>query len=151
MFSMITTKRAAIVAALFVAAPTIAAIAADKEDAYADESRSVPVTELKFYENKEGLTIADGWGNPATDAHSNFIKMAGGAASGVHTHTHSYYGVVVSGVVVNTVVGSEDQPLPAGSYWYQKGGERHVTKCISQTECVFFVTAKGGFDYLPGE
>jgi hypothetical protein len=78
--------------------------------------------------------------------------MAGGTASGVHTHTHSYYGVVIAGVVANEAPGSaQDHPLAAGSYWYQKGDERHVTKCISQSECLFFVTSKGPFDYLPAK
>ncbi|WP_309243373.1 DUF4437 domain-containing protein [Caballeronia sp. CLC5] len=98
----------------------------------------------------EGLTIANGWGDPAASAHSNYIKMAGGTASGVHTHTYSYYGVVIAGVVANEPPASkQDHPLAPGSYWYQKGGEQHVTKCISQTECIFFVTSKGPFDYLP--
>lgn len=143
------TKRTALVAALMVSLPAIANGYDVKSEFYADSSKNVPVTELKFYQNKEGLTIANAWGDPAADAHSNYIKMSGGTASGVHTHTASYYGVVVSGVVVNEPAGSKkDVPLPAGSYWYQKGGERHVTKCVSQTECVFFVTSKSGFDYL---
>lgn len=96
------------------------------------------------------LRIANGWGDPANGPHSNYIKMAGGTASGVHTHSESYYGVVIAGVVANEPPGSkQDRPLAPGSYWYQKGNEPHVTKCISQTECIFFVTAKGAFDYLP--
>jgi hypothetical protein len=35
--------------------------------------------------------------------------------------------------------GSGDVPLPVGSCWFQKGGERHVTKCISSNECIFFI------------
>ncbi|WP_431047294.1 DUF4437 domain-containing protein [Roseateles sp. L2-2] len=131
---------------------TLAIAAGPSPDPYADATKVVPVTELKFYQNKEGLTIANGWGDPAGGAHSNYIRMAGGTASGVHTHTDSYYGVVIAGVVVNEpTAGAPERPLPAGSYWYQKGGERHVTKCISQTECLFFVTSKGGFDYLPAK
>jgi hypothetical protein len=127
----------------------IPAVAADNSDLYADSSKVVPITELNFYQNKEGLTIANGWGDPATGAHSNYIKMAGGTSSSVHTHSSSYYGVVISGVVANEQTSSRpDRPLSAGSYWYQKGGEPHVTKCISQSECLFFVTSKGGFDYL---
>ncbi|CAL8480349.1 DUF4437 domain-containing protein [Caballeronia sp. S22] len=145
-------KRLAAAAAFLAAIPVLAAAAGDKADLYADTSKVVPVTELKFYQNKEGLTTANGWGDPASSAHSNYIKMAGGTASGVHTHTYSYYGVVIAGVVANEAPGSrQDHPLAPGSYWYQKGGEQHVTKCISQTECIFFVTSKGPFDYLPAK
>jgi hypothetical protein len=143
-------KRMTIAAAIVVTIPALAAAAGGNSDLYADSSKVMPVTELKFYQDKEGLTVANGWGDPANGAHSNYIKMPGGTASGVHTHTYSYYGVVIAGVVANEPPGSkQDHPLAAGSYWYQKGGEQHVTKCISQTECIFFVTSKGAFDYLP--
>jgi hypothetical protein len=145
-------KRLALATVAIATVPALAAAAGETSDLYADHSKIVPITELKFYQNKEGLTIANGWGDPATGAHSNYIRMAGGTASGVHTHTHSYYGVVIAGVVANEAPGSaQDHPLAAGSYWYQKGDERHVTKCISQSECLFFVTSKGPFDYLPAK
>jgi hypothetical protein len=150
MFFAKNVKRITIAAAILASIPALAAATGGNADLYADSSKVVPVTELKFYQDKEGLTVANGWGDPANGAHSNYIKMPGGTASGVHTHTSSYYGVVIAGVVANEPPGSkQDHPLPAGSYWYQKGGEQHVTKCISQTECIFFVTSKGAFDYLP--
>lgn len=134
----------AIVAGLSV----LPALAADGADRYADKSVSVPITALTFYQNKQGLTIAEGWGDSATGAHSNYIKIAGGTGSDLHTHSQSYYGVVISGVVINeSKVAGANAPLATGSYWYQTGGEAHVTKCISQSECIIFVTSKGGFDY----
>ena len=57
-------------------------------------------------------------------------------------------GVVISGVAVNGLPGSTDVPLPIGSYWFQKGGERHITKCISPNECVFFISQNDKFDYV---
>lgn len=152
MFFTKNARRIAVAGALLAAIPVLAAAGGETADLYTDSSKIVPVTELKFYQDKEGLTVANGWGDPATGAHSNYIKMPGGTASGVHTHTYSYYGIVISGVVANEPPGSkQDHPLAPGSYWYQKGGEQHVTKCISQTECVFFVTSKGAFDYLPAK
>lgn len=127
---------------------SLASVAFAAAEPSADTTVTVPVTSMHFYQNKEGLTIANGWGDPATGAHSNFIKMQGNTASPLHTHSYSYYGVVINGVVANEpTTTSPDHPLAAGSYWYQKGGEPHVTKCISQTECLFFVTSKGPFDF----
>src|SRR5437660_9574621 len=57
-------------------------------------------------------------------------------------------GVVISGVAVNGLPGSTDVPLPIGSYWFQKGGERHITKCISPNECVFFISQNDKLDYV---
>ncbi|MDH7972849.1 DUF4437 domain-containing protein [Sphingomonas sp. AR_OL41] len=113
-----------------------------------EASRVIPVEDLQFYQNKEGLTVANAWGDPANGAHSNFIRMPGGARSGLHTHSFSYYGVVVSGTLSNEA--SDDaaaRSLEPGSYWFQKGGEPHVTNCISQTACLIFVTSKGTFDF----
>ena len=56
--------------------------------------------------------------------------------------------VVISGVAVNGLPGSPDVQLPVGSYWFQKGGEPHVTKCVSPNECIFFISQHGAFDYV---
>lgn len=84
-------------------------------------------------------------------AHSNYVKLPALFTSPPHVHTEDYYAVVVSGVVANGLEGSEDIPLPPGSYWFQKGNEKHVTKCLSSTECVFFVTQSEKFDFLMGK
>jgi hypothetical protein len=91
---------------------------------------------------------APAYGDLAHGAHGTFIKMPAGFVSKVHTHTGDYWGVVISGVAVNGKPGSADIPLPVGSYWLQKGGESHVTKCISPNECIFFLNQKEKFDYL---
>jgi hypothetical protein len=113
-----------------------------------DTSYRTPVSELRFYD-AGGIPFARAYGDPAAEGlHSNYIKMPGGAASSLHTHSNDYYGVVISGVVANEPAGSkEDHPLPAGSYWFQQGGKPHTTKCISQGECLFFVTQVGHFDF----
>jgi hypothetical protein len=64
--------------------------------------------------------------------------MPAGFVSPVHTHTEDYYAVVVEGV----------GPLPVGSYWFQRGEEAHVTQCLSETDCLFFIVQPGKFDYL---
>lgn len=115
----------------------------------ADISVSVPVTEMKYMEIGIGpIKVAPGYGDMSKGAHSDFVKIPGGFNSPPHTHTENYYGVVVSGVVSNGQVNAHDIPLPPGSYWFQRGQETHVTKCLSSTECVFFVTQPGAFDFL---
>ncbi|MBX9650994.1 MAG: DUF4437 domain-containing protein [Xanthobacteraceae bacterium] len=117
-------------------------------------SVSTPVTELKFgptgvSDGVHGeLFAAPAYGDLAHGAHGTFIKMPAGFSSKVHTHTEDYWGVVISGVAVNQRPGGADIALPVGSYWFQKGGERHVTKCISPNECIFFLNQGGKFDYV---
>jgi len=120
-----------------------------RSDPTDDKSVDVALTDLHFYQDKEGLTVANGWGDPASGPHSNFMKIPGNFTSPRHIHTESYYGVVIAGVVVNQPeTAGPDKPLMPGSYWYQKGNEPHVTKCISPTECLIFVTSKGPFDFV---
>jgi len=116
-------------------------------------SVSTPVTELEYgptgiSDGMHGeLTAAPAYGDLANGPHGTFIKMPAGFVSPKHTHSEDYWAVVVSGVMVNGKPGSADVQLPPGSYFFQKGGETHVTKCISPTECVFFVNQSGKFDF----
>jgi hypothetical protein len=118
-----------------------------------NSSVSKPVTELLY--GPTGLTdgvhgelaAAPAYGDLANGPHGTFIKMPAGYVSPAHTHTDDYWAVVVSGVMVNKTPDGRDVPLPAGSYFFQEGGEPHVTKCISPNECVFFINQNGKFDY----
>ena len=137
-------------AAVFLSVLSTGAIAASG----GSPSASTPVTALKFgptgvSDGVHGeLYAAPAYGDLAHGAHGTFIKMPAGFTSKVHTHTEDYWGVVIAGVAVNQKPGSADVALPVGSYWFQKGGERHVTKCISPLECIFFINQGGKFDYL---
>jgi hypothetical protein len=117
-------------------------------------SVSTPVTALSYGSTgvSDGvhgeLHAAPAYGDLAHGAHGTFIKMPAGFVSPIHIHTEDYWGVVISGVAVNGLPGSKDVELPVGSYWFQKGGERHVTKCISPNECIFFISQNGKFDYI---
>ena len=117
-------------------------------------SVSTPVTEIKYgptgvSDGVHGeLSAAPAYGDLAHGAHGTFVKMPAGFVSKVHIHTGDYWSVVISGVGVNGLPGSVDVPLPVGSYWFQKGGERHVTKCISPNECIFFLSQNDKFDYI---
>jgi hypothetical protein len=117
---------------------------------------NMPVTELKWVPtgipapNGTGpLQAAPASGDLSKGEHATFIKMPAGYVSAVHTHTHDYYGIVITGVATNASVGEKDIPLPPASYWFQPGDKPHVTKCISTTECIFFIHQEAKFDYLP--
>ena len=142
------TLRIALAAALAGTALSAAATTAGKP------SVNTPVTTLQYGSTgvSDGvhgeLKAAPAYGDLGHGPHGTSIRMPAGFVSPVHIHTEDYWGVVISGVAINGVPGSSDVPLPAGSYWFQKGGERHVTKCISPNECLFFISQQGKFDYL---
>lgn len=117
--------------------------------AFSGASINPPADQLQFYQNKDGLTFANAWGDPDKVAHSNYIQLSAHTASPLHVHTSSYSGVVISGTVSNGRQAQPDRSLEIGSYWFQKGGEPHVTKCQSATESLIFVTSPGRFDIKP--
>jgi len=116
-------------------------------------SSSKPVSELTYgptgiSDGVHGeLQAAPAYGDLSRGPHGTFIKMPAGYESPTHTHTEDYWAVVVSGAMVNKKPDGADVPLPVGSYYFQKGGEPHVTKCISPNGCVFFASQDGKFDY----
>lgn len=134
---------------------SVTAFADTKNKISGGPSVNKPVTQLKYFDTGVGknsgvgtLHAAAAYGDLQQGAHGTFIKMPVGFVSAVHSHSGEYWGVVISGVGVNGTPGSDDVPLPAGSYWSQKGGEDHVTKCISSNECIFFINQTVKFDEI---
>ena len=89
---------------------------------------------------------------PASMSQKDFLSIwareaeAAFGAKKAGVHTSDYYVVVVKGVMSNPEKGEKDSPLPVGSYWYQKGGEPHYTKCLSKEDCIIFLASDGKFD-----
>jgi hypothetical protein len=116
-------------------------------------SISIPADKIAFgptgVKTQVGELLAGpAYGDLAKGAHGTFIRMPAHFVSPLHLHTEDYFAVVISGVGVNTQPGKEDVPLGVGSYWFQRGGENHVTKCLSDKDCLFFLYQPGKFDYV---
>ena len=148
------TKYMKFVGAAAFAALSVASVSMAAESG---QSSNTPVTQLHYSATgvSDGvhgeLNAAPAYGDLGHGPHGTFIKMPAGFVSPVHTHTEDYWGVVISGVAANGKPGGTDVQLPVGSYWFQKGGEAHVTKCVSPNECIFFISQGGKFDYVPAK
>lgn len=97
------------------------------------------------------LKAGPAFGDFSKGSHGTFLRMPAKFVSPLHNHTADYFGVVIQGVMVNAQPGKPEVPLPAGSYYFQKGRENHVTKCISDTDCLFFVYQPDKFDFVPAK
>ncbi|MEO5621600.1 MAG: DUF4437 domain-containing protein [Cypionkella sp.] len=142
--------RLVLAAALFASGSAIACA----EVIHHGASLSLPADQLQFgptgIKTEAGeLMAGPAFGDLSKGQHGTFIKMPAGFVSPIHTHTEDYLAVVIKGVGGNGAVGAADVPLPVGSYWFQRGEEAHVTKCLSAEECLFFLYQPGKFDYLP--
>lgn len=119
-------------------------------------SVSIPVDQISFFgsgvkTDKGELQAGLAYGDLQHGRHGTFIHMPAGFVSPVHTHTEDYFAVVIKGVGANQLPGGKIIPLAAGSYWFQKGEEAHVTQCLSKEDCVFFIVQPGKFDYVPAK
>jgi len=117
-------------------------------------SVSIPDSEIKLFGSgvkteKGELFAGPAYGDLQHGHHGTFIHMPHGFVSPVHTHTEDYFAVVIKGVGANDAVGATPKRLPVGSYWFQRGEEPHITRCLSDTDCVFFIVQPGKFDYVP--
>lgn len=121
--------------------------------AHEGPSVSIPDGEIGFgatgvKSHGQELLAGPAYGNLANGRHGTFVRMPAGFKSAVHTHTEDYYAVVIQGVGANFQAGGKLVPLPAGSYWFQRGEEAHETQCLSTTDCLFFLVQPGKFDYV---
>jgi len=114
-------------------------------------SLNVPATQLHFEATGVGLLqAAPAYGQMTQGSHGTFVKLPAGYSTPLHHHTDGYYAVVIQGVVANEQsTSAKDRPLGPGSYWFQKGNEDHVTKCVSKVDCITFVSQSGKFDFIP--
>ena len=119
---------------------------ADREDG---SPVDLPVTKLKYFKTGNGpLEAAPAYGDLFHGEHGTFIKLPAGFISPDHAHSEDYHANVISGIVANGAPGSKMVQLPVGSYYFQKGGESHITKCLSANECILFLSQPGKFDYI---
>ncbi len=108
----------------------------------------VPVSELEWVTNPRGASFAYPW-KVEGGSHGDLARFSAGFDTGPHTHSASYRGVVIAGVLMNPAEGeSTSSRLPPGSSWYVAGGIVHSTKCVSD-DCVFYVHQEAPFDFNP--
>ena len=108
-----------------------------------------PASELEWVTNARGASFSYPWKEEG-GRHGDVVRFPAGFDSGPHTHTASYRGVVIEGVLMNPVEReSTSVRLPARSTWFVAGGAVHSTKCVSEEDCVFYVHQEADFDFKP--
>ncbi|RPH71106.1 MAG: cupin domain-containing protein [Myxococcaceae bacterium] len=120
--------------------------------ARADDASSgtilVVPADLKWAENptRPGAWQAVVEGDPKTGPSHFFLKYAKNFDGGPHTHSSDHGGSVLSGTVLLTVDGKETR-LPAGSFFWIKGGKVHSVRC--EAECIQAIDVRGKWDTTP--
>jgi len=115
---------------------------------------SVPPSQLQWEMSAEGVGFAPLQGDRFNETYMAMVQLPAGLVSPAHVKSASMYGMVISGTLVNIAVGapvSSEVELPTGSYYKIPGGLAHVSKCVSDVDCIMFLYQDGEFDFLPVE
>jgi len=92
-----------------------------------------------------GVQLALAWGEDATGA-AWLFKMDPGVALPMHTHTHDYWGLSITGTWVHIEAdGTEISTVP-GDYSLVEGGVVHADRCDSDVPCIGLLAFTGPRD-----
>jgi hypothetical protein len=113
---------------------------------------NLPSAQMQWQTTKEGVGFAPLQGDRFQESYMAMVKLPAGLISPAHVKTSNMYGMVVSGMIANIAVGADPSTevnLPAGSYYKIPAGLAHISKCVSDVDCVTFLYQDGKFDFLP--
>jgi beta-alanine degradation protein BauB len=113
---------------------------------------NIPFQTLSFQPlaSAEGPHRAIAFGNPQEGAHGFYLRLPVGFDSGLHYHTANYGAVVIQGRLYNNYEGQEKPViLTRGGFFATDGKVNHVTRCISDRDCIVYVQMDRAFDAIP--
>ena len=118
-------------------------------DGAGDSLVLLPVSDLEWVTNPRGASFSYPWKEDG-GRHGDVVRFPSGFDSGPHTHSATYRGVVIQGVLMNPAEGqTESVRLPPGSTWFVASEVVHSTKCVSDDDCVFYIHQESAFDFKP--
>lgn len=117
-----------------------------------------PIDQLHWEVTPEGVAFAALEGERFNEAYLSMVKLPGGLTSPPHTKTANMFGIVLNGSMVHVPFDSQDPDktfpekiLSAGDYYKIPKDLPHISKCVSEAECITFLYQDGKFDFLPVE
>ena len=113
---------------------------------------NLPAADLAWDKTEEGVAFAPLIGDRFVEPYMAMVRLPAGLVSPPHVKTANMFGVVVSGTISHVAVEadpSQETLLPEGSFYKVPAGLAHISKCVSETDCVTFLYQDGKFDFLP--
>ena len=136
--------------ALICAALVGGAIQAETEETIT----TLPPAQLNYETTPEGVAFAPLIGKRFEEPYMAMVRLPAGLVSPPHIKSANMFGVMVSGSMVHIAVGTPEAAeivLPPGSFYRIPAGISHISKCVSDVECVTFLYQDGKFDFNPIE
>ena len=109
------------------------------------------VADIKWLDTGFGPQAAPVSGDFTKGKHISLIKFKAGLKTPLHTHSHDYVGIVVSGKAKHYEPGKPETEtvLGPGSFWAIKGTVPHISECLAGEDCIFALYQDDAFDFLP--
>lgn len=116
-----------------------------------DASHRTPADAVAWGETPFGPLASSVSGDFSAGQHITFIKFPAGLKTPVHTHSHDYVGIVISGVTRHFEPGKPETEvdLPVGSHWSIPADLPHVSECLPGADCVMAIYQDESFDFHP--
>ncbi len=120
----------------------------------ADDSQiiNLPPSLQHWETTREGVGFAPLQGDRFAEAYMAMVHLPAGLISPAHVKSATMYGMVISGTITNIALGADpdtEMALPAGSFYKIPAGLAHISKCISDVDCITFLYQDGKFDFVP--
>jgi len=116
--------------------------------------QNIPTDQMVWETTEEGVGFAPLVGKRFDEAYMAMVKLPAGLVSPAHVKSANMFGVVISGTLTHLAVGEDSSlevPLSEGAFYKVPAGIGHVSKCISDIDCVTFLYQDGMFDFVPVE
>jgi quercetin dioxygenase-like cupin family protein len=113
---------------------------------------NIPSAQLGWDKTEEGVAFAPLVGKRFEGPYMAMVQLPAGLVSPAHTKSSNMFGVVVSGILVHVAVDAvpgDEVLLPVGSFYKIPAKLPHISKCVSETDCITFLYQDGKFDFLP--
>jgi len=136
--------------ALFLCAASLSTTILNADD---EVINNIPSDKMAWETTQEGVGFAPLIGERFNEAYMAMVKLPAGLVSPAHVKSANMFGVIISGTMTHSVLGADpalEVPLSAGAFKIP-AGIGHVSKCISEIDCVTFLYQDGKFDFVPVE
>ncbi len=146
------TLALALSAALFLSSTALTVATGQESAKTFDPNQPVtaPAESLEFQPTNAGVKRVVVWGAIASGPFGAINEFPPHFIAPVHTHSHPYHGIVLSGTMINPFGNDPNPPkMGPGSHWYVPAEAVHTTGCVSDTPCRFYYHSEMGFDFKP--
>lgn len=117
------------------------------------ETAHTAATELTWADSGFGPRVSAVDGDFSKGSHITYVKFTEGMATQLHTHTHDYTGIVITGTTMHWEPGKPEtrKQLSAGAHWFVPANVPHVSECLPGMECLMAIYQNDPMDFLPVE